>query len=104
MNKSLDMPEMFITDMSHNCLSIASQNYVMGEQKQNPAFLFSSALSKQKGVCSVWQIFSYSKPIFPMFNSLVLGLNKYSSAKKRLIDKIFYKDKTQTCLSSSRRY
>lgn len=47
MNKSPDMPEMFIMDTSQNFLSIASQNYFMGEQNQNSAFPFSTSRTKR---------------------------------------------------------
>lgn len=61
------MPEMFIAGSSHNFLSIASKNYFVGEQNQNPASIFTSALSKQKDTCNVLQVFSYSKTVLPVF-------------------------------------
>lgn len=44
----------------------------MGEQDPNPTFLFTSALSEQKAVCSVLQVFSYSKPS-PPYDYLILS-------------------------------
>lgn len=57
MNAFLDVPEMVITDAFHNFRNIASQNYLMGEQNQNPIFLFSSAHFNQEGICSALQAF-----------------------------------------------
>lgn len=67
--------------------------------------LFTLALSEQRGVCIVLQVFSpQNRSSLCLLNFLCL--NQYSSAKKRQIEELFCgekKKKGQTFLSFSRR-
>lgn len=74
MNKSPDMPEMFITDTSEKFLSISSQNYL---DKTKIQLFFSFQYFQNKKVSAVYHKSSVTqnKSSLCLFNSLFLGLN-----------------------------